>query len=160
LNELEGATGDDYLQYSATYSTREGRTYFPGGAGLTSTVQDYARFAQMLLNGGELDGRRLLSPLTVDLMTSDHIGEVPAGRVAPGSGGFGLGFAVAAAPNTVGDYQEGSEGAFRWRGFFNTMFWVDPEEEIVGVLMTQLFPNTTDLQPQFRIMTYQAVVER
>ena len=78
LNELEGATGDDYLQYSATYSTREGRTYFPGGAGLTSTVQDYARFAQMLLNGGELDGRRLLGPLTVDLMTSDHIGEVPA----------------------------------------------------------------------------------
>ena len=70
-----------------------------------------------------------------------------------------LGFAIAAAPNVIGELG-GSEGTYRWGGFFNTTFWVDPEEEIVGVLMTQLFPNTTDIQPQFRVMTYQAVVER
>ena len=157
--EVEGTVGDRYLTYSATYTTGEQRTYFPGGAGLASTARDYSRFLQMMLNGGELDGVRILSPVTVELMTSDHIGELPSGTVAPGSGGFGLGFAVVASPSSAGDLL-GSEGAYRWGGFFNTLFWVDPREELIGVLMTQVFPNATDIQDKFRIMAYQSIVER
>ena len=159
MMEVEGTVGDRYLTYSATYSTGEQRTYFPGGAGLASTARDYSRFLQMMLNGGELDGARLLSPITVELMTTDHIGNLPSGRVPPGSDGFGLGFAVMASPSSTGDLL-GSEGAYRWGGFFNTLFWVDPREELIGVLMTQVFPNTTDIQDKFRIMTYQSIVER
>ena len=72
LEEVDGTVAGEHLIYSSTYSTGEHRTYFAGGAGLSSTVHDYARFLQMLLNGGELDGVRLLSPVTVDLMTTDH----------------------------------------------------------------------------------------
>ena len=158
LSEVEGTVGDEYLTYSATYSEGDPRTYFPGGAGLSSTARDYSRLLQMLLNGGELDDVRLLSPVTVELMTSDHIGELPSGRVQPGSGGFGLGFAISAPPSEVGEL--GSGGAYRWLGIFNTTFWVDPAEELIGVLMTQLFPNPTDIQDKFRIMTYQSIVER
>lgn len=160
LTEVDGTAGDDLLVYSSTYSTDAERSFFSGGGGLTSTAQDYSRFAQMLLNRGELEGVRLLSPVTVDLMTANHIGSLaPSGIVAPGSGGFGLGVSVAAAPNEVGDLQ-GSEGAYGWSGFFNTTFWVDPDEELVGIVMTQLFPNPTDLQAQFRVMTYQAIVNQ
>ncbi|MCH7892085.1 MAG: beta-lactamase family protein [Gemmatimonadetes bacterium] len=159
VTELEGTVADRYLTYSATYSAGEQRTYFPGGAGLASTTRDYSRFLQMILNGGELDGVRILSPVTVEFMTSDHIGEIPSGLVAPGSGGFGLGFAVMESPNVVGDLL-GSEGAIYWSGFFGTGFWIDPLEELLGVLMIQSFPNATDIQDKFRIMTYQSIVER
>ena len=159
LAELEGTVADRYLTYSATYSAGEQRTYFPGGAGLASTTRDYSRFLQMILNGGELDGVRILSPVTVELMLSDHIGELPSGVVAPGSGGFGLGFAVMESPSLVGDLL-GSEGAVYWSGFFGTGFWVDPREELLGVLMIQMFPNGTDIQDKFRIMAYQSIVER
>ena len=159
VTEEEGTVADRYLTYSATYSAGEQRTYFPGGAGLASTARDYSRFLQMILNGGELDGVRLLSPVTVELMTSDHIGELPSGTVQPGSGGFGLGFAVMDAPNVVGDLY-GSEGATYWGGFFGTAFWIDPREELLGVLMIQVFPNATDIRDKFKIMTYQSIVER
>ena len=159
VTEEEGTVADRYLTYSATYSAGEQRTYFPGGAGLASTTRDYSRFLQMILNGGELDRVRLLGPVTVQLMLSDHIGEVPSGLVAPGSGGFGLGFAVMDSPNVVGDLL-GSEGGAYWSGFFGTGFWVDPREDLLGVLMIQMFPNATDIQDKFRIMTYQSIVER
>ena len=158
LNEVEGTVEGDHLIYSATYSTGEHRSYFAGGAGLSSTVQDYARFLQMLLNGGELDGVRILSPITVDLMTRDHIGDVPAGSVVqPGSAGFGLGFAIRGNPGADGEI--GSEGAYYWSGFFNTTFWVDPKEQLLGILMTQIFPSASDIQERFRIMAYQSIVE-
>ena len=157
LDEVEGTVEGNHLIYSATYSTGEHRSYFAGGAGLSSTVQDYARFLQMLLNGGELDGVRMLSPITVDLMTRDHIGDVPAGSVVqPGSAGFGLGFAIRGNPGADGEI--GSEGAYYWSGFFNTTFWVDPKEQLLGILMTQVFPSGSDIQERFRIMAYQTIV--
>ena len=159
LDEVEGTVEGQHLIYSATYSTGEHRNYFAGGAGLSSTVHDYARFLQMLLNGGELDGVRILSPITVDLMTTDHIGDIPTGSVVqPGSGGFGLGFAIRGKPGADGEL--GSAGAYYWNGFFNTTFWVDPQEELLGILMTQVFPSGSDIQERFRIMAYQAIVER
>ena len=159
LDEVEGTVEGAHLIYSATYSTGAHRTNFSGGAGLSSTVYDYARFLQMLLNGGALNGVRILSPVTVDLMTTDHIGDVPAGSVVqPGSAGFGLGFAIRGRPGADGEI--GSEGAYYWSGFFNTTFWVDPTEELIGILMTQIFPSASDIQERFRIMAYQAIVER
>lgn len=158
IEKVDGRVEGEHLVYSSTYTTGEHRTHFSGGAGLSSTARDYARFAQMLLNGGELDGVRILSPVTVDFMTSDHIGDIRSGPVSPGSGGFGLGFGIDGPPNRVGEL--GSEGAFRWGGFFNTTFWVDRANELVAILMTQIYPNTTDIQDKFRIMTYQSIVER
>ena len=159
LDEVEGTVEGQHLIYSATYSTGEHRTNFSGGAGLSSTAHDYVRFLQMLLNGGALDGVRILSPVTVDLMTADHIGDIPLGSVVqPGSGGFGLGFAIRGRPGADGEI--GSEGAYYWSGFFNTTFWVDPAEELIGILMTQIFPSASDIQERFRIMAYQAIVER
>ena len=157
--EVEGTVDDGYLTFSATYSAGDRRTNFPGGAGLSSTARDYSRFLQMMLNGGELDGARLLSPTTVRLMTSNHIGELASsGPVPPGLGGFGLGFAIDGAPTAEGEL--GSEGVYGWGGIFNTLFWVDPEQHLIGIMMTQLLPNTTDIQDKFRIMTYQTIVER
>ena len=111
----------------------------------------------MLLNGGSFGGARILSPVTVDLMTRDHIGEIPNGSVvAPGSGGFGLGFAITGDPGVDGEL--GSAGAYYWAGFFNTSFWVDPKEELFGILLTQVFPSGSDIQEKFRLMTYQTIV--
>ncbi len=132
-----------------------------GGAGAASTTADYARFLQMLLNGGQLDGTRLLSPTTVAFMTSDHLGTmkvVPLGGVGTGYG-FGLGFAVRTQPGIAG--VSGSVGEYRWGGAAGTAFWVDPKEEMISVLMTQGAPGlargyTTAL---FRQMVRQAVVD-
>ena len=159
LAEVAGTVEGAHLIYSATYSTGEHRGNFSGGAGLSSTVHDYARFLQMLLNRGELDGARILSPSTIDLMTTDHIGDIPAGSVVqPGSAGFGLGFAIRGKSGADGEI--GSEGAYYWSGFFNTTFWVDPTEELLGIFMTQIFPSGSDVQERFRTMAYEAIVER
>ena len=132
-----------------------------GGAGSAGTTADYARFAQMLLNGGQLDGTRLLSPTTVAFMTSDHLGSMKAvSRGGVGEGyGFGLGFAVRTAPGIAP--VSGSVGEYRWGGAAGTAFWVDPKDEMVTVLMTQGAPGpargyTRDL---FRQMVRQAIVE-
>jgi CubicO group peptidase (beta-lactamase class C family) len=131
------------------------RKSYSGGAGLLSTASDYARFLQMLLNGGELDGVRLLSPKTVQLMTRDHIGEAygSAGR------GFGLGFQVIEDVGLSGVY--GSVGAYGWGGAYHTTYWVDPAEELVAVMMTQLLPppSGVSVTAMFRTMVYQAIVE-
>ena len=158
LVKVEGTVEGSHLTFSSTYSAGEPRTNYSGGAGLASTAHDYARFLQMLLNGGELDGVRLLSPMTVALMTTDHIGQITVSSiVAPGSGGFGLGVAIRGEPGRVGEL--GSAGSFNWRGFFNTMFWVDPAQELVAILLTQVRPSGSDIQDRFRIMTYQAIVD-
>ena len=113
-----------------------------GGAGAVSTAGDYLRFNQMLLNGGELDGARVLSPTTVELMASDHLGErieapVTPGELLLGTPGytFGLGFMVRQAPGLAG--VPGSQGEFLWGGYGGTFFWIDPVEDITAVMMTQ-----------------------
>ena len=132
-----------------------------GGAGSASTAADYARFLQMLLNGGQLDGRRLLSPTTVAFMTSDHLGPmkiVPLGGVGTGYG-FGLGFAVRTTPGIAG--VSGSVGEYRWGGAAGTAFWVDPKEEMITVLMTQGAPGPARgyTGALFRQMVRQAIIE-
>jgi CubicO group peptidase (beta-lactamase class C family) len=132
-----------------------GKNYFSGGAGLVSTAPDYARFVQMLLNKGELVGKRLLKPQTIERMTRNHIGDF---KVAfPGHGnGFGYGFGVV---TTVEQPKEvASVGTFSWGGIFNTYFWADPKKEVVGVLMTQLFPNDhLTIREDFKRLTYEAL---
>ena len=130
-----------------------------------STASDYALFAQMLLNGGQLDGARILSPTTVRLMASDHLGTriqapVTPGELLLGTPGytFGLGFAVREAQGVAA--VPGSEGEFTWAGYAGTYFWIDPQEELVGILMTQA-PGASRAyyRRQIRQLVYQAIVE-
>jgi CubicO group peptidase (beta-lactamase class C family) len=130
------------------------RKNFSGGAGLLSTATDYARFLQMLLNGGELDGRRVLSRKTVELMTTSHLGNIAynAGQ------GFGLGFYVVEDLGARG--WPGSEGEFGWGGAYHTTYWVDPREQLVVVHLTQLVPaGDVDDQAKVRALVYQAIVD-
>jgi len=130
------------------------RKNFSGGAGLLSTATDYARFLQMMLNGGELDGRRVLSRKTVELMTTSHLGEIGynAGQ------GFGLGFYVVEDLGARG--WPGSAGEFGWGGAYHTTYWVDPSEELVVVHLTQVVPaGTVDDQAKVRALVYQAIVD-
>jgi CubicO group peptidase (beta-lactamase class C family) len=130
------------------------RKSFSGGAGLLSTASDYARFLQAMLNGGELDGKRILSPKTVELMTVDHIGGV---STTPGQG-FGLGFSVV---DDVGERGvPGSVGEFGWGGAYHSTYWVDPKEQLVVVYFTQLIPaRNVDDHAKLRALVYQALVE-
>jgi CubicO group peptidase (beta-lactamase class C family) len=130
------------------------RKSFSGGAGVVSTASDYARFLQMLLNGGELDGVRLLGPKSVELMTSNHVGNL----YQDGRFGFGLGFEVVEHVGRSG--RPGSVGEFSWGGAYHTKFWVDPVEQVVAVFMTQLLPAPGPaLQDQFRVLVNQAIVQ-
>jgi len=128
-------------------------TYFSGGAGLSSTVYDYAVFLQMLLNGGEYNGRRILSPATVRMITTNQIGEVNQG-----DNKFGLGFSITTARGAA---KLGvSEGSFDWGGIFGTTYWVDPKTGIVALLYTQKYPNTSgNLNDKFRVLVYQAITD-
>jgi CubicO group peptidase (beta-lactamase class C family) len=136
-----------------------------GGAGAVSTAADYLRFAQMLLNGGQLDGVRVLSRTTVNLMTSDHLGTrinapLTPGELLLGTPGytFGLGFAVRQGGGVAG--VPGSAGEFMWAGYAGTYFWVDPKEELVGVYMTQApSPIRAYYRRMFKQLVYQAVVD-
>ena len=130
------------------------RTSFSGGAGLLSTARDYAAFLQMMLNGGELNGARILSPNTVKLMTVNHLGDIP---YQPGQG-WGLGFSIVTDLGARG--VPGSLGEFGWAGAYHSTYWVDPEEELVAVYFTQLIPAIDiDDQNKFRALLYQAVVD-
>ncbi len=131
------------------------RASFSGGAGLLSTAGDYARFLQMLLNGGTLDGVRILAPATVALMTENHVGTLYNSTRATG---FGLGFEVLLDPGRAAQY--GSRGRFGWGGAYATNYWVDPGEDLVAVFMVQLLPSGGfDLADKFRTLVYQAILE-
>lgn len=131
-----------------------------GGAGLVSTAPDYLRFAQMMLNGGKFDGHRLLSAETVDMMRTNRL---PAELVPIGVGGFempgygfGLGFSVLtdADATPVPD----NDGIYWWGGYASTLFWIDPEEELIGIMMSQLAPGThPELNSEFQTLVYEAL---
>jgi CubicO group peptidase (beta-lactamase class C family) len=110
--------------------------YFSGGGGLMSTAEDYLQFAQMLLNGGQLNGKRLLSPRTVEMMGSVHAPDTLQGR--PRGEGYGLSMRVVNDPVARNTFL--SQGSFGWSGAYGTHFWIDPKEKVVAVLMTQT-PN-------------------
>jgi len=134
-----------------------------GGGGLGGTVADYARFCQCMLNGGILDGQRLLSPQTVRFMTADHLGRIGQNRtenagnmLAPGTG-FGLGFSVRLAAGL--DTLPGSVGLYSWGGIAGTTFWVDPQQDMFAILMIQA-PNQREFfRPLFRNMVYAAMLD-
>jgi CubicO group peptidase (beta-lactamase class C family) len=166
LAAVYAAKDDGTIERASDPKTGQGhyvegpRVAHAGGAGLLSTARDYARFLQMLLNGGELDGVRLLSPKTVELMTVNHVGSLFAEGWGGGANvgmGFGLGFEVMEDVGRNGRY--GSVGAFGWGGAYHTNYWADPKEKLVAVIMTQLLPaGNSDLQRSFRTLVYQSIV--
>ncbi|HKK91785.1 MAG TPA: serine hydrolase domain-containing protein [Longimicrobiales bacterium] len=129
------------------------RTSFSGGAGLLSTAHDYARFLQAILNGGELDGNRILSPKSVEIMTANHIGDL----MGAGSG-IGLGFRVVRDLGARG--QIGSEGEFSWGGAYHSTYWGDFTEDLVVSYFTQVAPaQGLDDHPKLRALVYGAITE-
>jgi CubicO group peptidase (beta-lactamase class C family) len=141
--------------------------FLSGGGGLVSTSNDYFRFIQMVLNGGELGGARLLSPTTVYSMRQNHL---PGGQTIKDMGissfseereegtGFGLGFSVVTDP--VATHAPTSMGTFSWGGAASTYFWIDPVEEIVAVFMTQLMPSSTfPMRPQLQTLVNASIIE-
>ena len=131
---------------------------FRGIAGLAGTAADYYRFAQMIANGGELDGVRLLGRMTIDNMISNHIGPDRPVYIRGGGYGFGLGFGVltnsAQAPDAL------SIGSYTWGGAYGTLYWADPVEDLIGILMIQIRPyNHLSIRPLFSNVVTQAVVD-
>ncbi|HTJ16677.1 MAG TPA: serine hydrolase domain-containing protein [Steroidobacteraceae bacterium] len=139
-------------------------TFVSGGGGLVSTAADYLRFCRMLLNGGELDGVRLVSPKTLELMSHNHL---PGGKDLPDLAvslfsevtyagvGFGLGFAVSVSP--ARGLLPGSPGDISWGGLASTYFWVDPREQLIVIFMTQLTPSATyPIRRELRTLVYSA----
>ena len=133
-------------------------TLLLGGAGSVSTLDDYARFVTMLGNDGELDGVRILSRKSVELMRSDHLGNLPRAGLLKEGYGFGLTFAVNLGPGKSATV--GSEGEYEWGGAAGTSFWIDPKEHLVGVFLINVLPPTDIVAPdQFKRMTYQSLVD-
>jgi len=139
--------------------------FLAGGHGLVSTAADYHRFTQMLLRRGELDGVRLLSPRTVDLMTASHLPEGatitsfgrPLGALVSNIGrGFGLGFAPLIDP--VAAKSLSSVGEYTWSGAARTHFWVDPAEDLTVLFFTQVFQAPDEIYLTMRRLVYQALV--
>ncbi|MCJ7833069.1 MAG: beta-lactamase family protein, partial [Deltaproteobacteria bacterium] len=150
---------------NSTYSKPP--TFFSGGGGLVSTAVDYYRFCQMLLNGGELDGVRLIGRKTIELMTMNHL---PGGKdlselsvstfsqIANEGNGFGLGFSI----HLGSDKSQviGSMGEYAWGGAASTAFWIDPVEDLIVIFLTQFMPNATfDFRNQLKAIIYAAILD-
>lgn len=147
---------------------RKRPTFVSGGGGLVSTAPDYMRFCQMLANGGELDGRRILGRKTVELMTVNHLpggGQLsqfalPGGYGEVGFDGMGFGLTMAVGLGPAATQVVGSPGEFMWGGAASTAFWVDPAEELAVVFMTQLVPSGTfNFRGQLKTLVYPAIVD-
>lgn len=127
------------------------KSYFSGGAGLSSTAYDYAKFLQMMLNGGIYNGRRILAPRTVELMTSGQLD-----FLYRGDDNFGLGFSITSAKSAAKNPR--SEGSFSWGGYFGTTYWADPKKHLVCLIMTQHTPNShADLIQKFEALVYASI---
>lgn len=138
--------------YSADYPMRGPKKLFSGGAGLVSTAADYARFCQMMLDGGKVGNTRLLSRKSVELMTGDQLGKISSGE----DFGFGLGFGVNGVKAPLSEL--GSAGEYNWGGFFYTAFSIDPKEQMIVIFMGQLHPaGDLTLDRQVNALAYQAI---
>ena len=145
--------GNTHMSPIASYKSK---TYFSGGAGLVSTAADYARFAQMLLHGGSLEGAQILSPKSIELMTLSHTGDLQGSLAIAGPGrGFGLGFSV--VTDHAATQMLTSPGVFGWGGIYGTTFWVDPKERLVAVMLVQRYPGSA-VAASFQPLVYQALV--
>jgi len=149
----EGPLQEGPVVFSSTYPYRGPRRYQSGGGGLVSTADDYARFARMLLQGGELDGTRLLSRKTVELMSADHVVDLE-----PDAAPFGLGLGISPDPGRSGEIP--SRGTLSWSGFYSTRFWIDPDEDLVGIVMTQTYPyDSGRVLERLQALAYQAIAD-
>ncbi len=155
FREYEGAPNIPFHDFTKPASAPS------GGGGLVSTISDYWLFARMLLNRGESNGVRILGRKTLEFMTMNHLRSellpIDIGGNTIGGRGFGLGFDVVIDPPQTGVLN--STGAYGWSGAAATNFWVDPQERIVGIIMTQLMDNLLNFQADFRSLTYQALVD-
>jgi len=145
----------DSLQKTEKPNFLVSTTYFSGGGGLMSTAEDYAQFAMMLAEGGQLNGKRLLSPKTVELMSSVFVPDTLPGR-QPGKG-YGLSVQVVSDPIAAG--QRVSTGSYGWDGAYGTHFWVDPKEKIVGIVMVQTDNPDRQLDRDFENAVMQAIID-
>ncbi len=140
------------FSYSADYPYRGPKKLYAGGAGLCSTAADYARFCQMMLDGGKAGGARLVSRKTVELMTHDHLGKAGPDQA------FGLGFGINGVKSPLSEL--GSPGEYNWGGFYYTAFVIDPKEQMITVFMAQLHPTgDLNLGTLFHTLAYQAIID-
>jgi CubicO group peptidase (beta-lactamase class C family) len=180
------AVGDDQVDRFAACYTRDDQknlvllddpqtsryrrpaTFLSGGGGLVATTADYMRFCQMLLNGGELDGKRILSRKTVELMASNHLpggGELsdfalPGGYGEVGFRGMGFGLTVAVGKGPTATGVVGSPGEYMWGGAASTIFWIDPAEDLFAIFATQLIPSGTfNFRAQLKSIVYGAIAD-
>jgi CubicO group peptidase (beta-lactamase class C family) len=152
LAKIKGEAKVGPVPYSDYTVHANNKTYFSGGAGLVSTATDYFKFLQMLLNDGSYNNKRILGRKTVELMTTEQTGD----KFNWTKGyGFGFGFAVSRGPENTGN--PGSKGVYTWSGIFDTHFEVDPSEDLVIILLTQTFPNNSDIEVKFKNLAYQAL---
>jgi len=133
------------------------KSYFSGAGGLMSTAEDYLQFAQMLLNGGELNGHRFLSPRTVELMSSNHVGELFNGKLGRPGHGMGYGLLVGIVEDNVAAGSRVSNGSFGWDGAYGTQTWIEPKEKMVTIVMIQT--QVPVVQRDFENAVMQAIVE-
>jgi len=165
IDDAHGSPGDLWLSEPWTVNSYTVNHKRKGGSyGLVSTADDYLKFGQMMLNGGELNGMRILSPQTVQFMMRDHLGPIGLGGEdgKPSGMGFGLGFAVMKDPVAAG-YMS-SIGTCFWAGYASTYFWIDPKEDMVVIAMTQHVddnvPAAGALRSEFPTLVYSALLER
>jgi CubicO group peptidase (beta-lactamase class C family) len=155
------AQSERFVESSAIASSyaEKGRGFAAGGSGMFSTIGDYARFAQMLLNGGELEGVRILGRKAVELMTANHLNHLPrVTHASSDSDGFGLGVAVRL--DVARSNELGSVGQFGWSGAATTTVNIDPREQLVGLVFAQHMPfNEHDLFWHFNTLVYQALID-
>jgi CubicO group peptidase (beta-lactamase class C family) len=149
-NTITKVSSKAYDGVDPDYPKLKGR-YYSGGAGLSSTVEDYAKFLQLFLNKGEFNGARLLSRKTVELILTDQLHP-------PITQEFGLAFGLVTSTNDHSTIL--SEGTFSWGGAFNTHYWADPKENLIGLLYTNIYQTSAwDIGERFKVLTYQAIID-
>ena len=135
-----------------------GKSYFKGGAGLVSTASDYLKYAQMMVNGGDYDGRRYLSRKTVELMLSNHIVGMAGSTIATTGPGYGFGLGYGVRLDEGMGWAPGSKGDAMWAGAWGTSFWIDPKERLVGILMAQGPSTRVQTRMLYKNLVYGALV--
>jgi CubicO group peptidase (beta-lactamase class C family) len=148
------------INVETTHPSTNTSSFARGGHGLFSTAGDYMRFAQMLLNRGELDGARIIAPKIADLMHMNHLplAMLPYEIGGEPSGGYGFGLGSRVLLNVAESGLPGSVGEFGWGGAAKTYYWVDPQEDLVGILMTQYMVGFDIPEKDFRVLAYQALI--
>jgi CubicO group peptidase (beta-lactamase class C family) len=140
--------------YDTDYPVKGARSFFSGGAGLSSTAIDYATFLQMFLNGGEYNGVRILSRTTVDVILSNQLGDI-RGEKSESQHGLAFGLLTQIGHEKGGN---GSVGTFNWGGYFNTQYFADPVENVIGIIMKQTQGPVNDQTGwKFRQLVFQSI---